>query len=612
LSYLDILDRHGLARTGGRIWAERWVEMVPNSARHAGGTVAATKDGELLLGFAAWRDNPAAASRALSALEKEIRDDWRGCLDKRLGEPVPLHLAKRPGELVRDLFTEEELFALKGMERLATFEEFELVARNWQRYAKDYFERNPSTLQATSTDNVIAYSRREEVKPSHDSYLDYLCRQSHMIKMAVEQYTRGLDVRISIADLRRHAYIVAGTGGGKTELLKVLAHQLAGTDAGVLVIDPHGALAEDVAHFEYFADNWRDRLVYLDASDHKARPCINPFDGLAESAVRDEAGELASALQELLEERDTTASGSTLNMRLMVKNCVRVLLRTSAPDLRELYRFMNDSDNGDLVDLGKRSENEMLASYFAADFVAKERGTTKTAVRARLQEILDGDRMHLFCGPATVDVEKCLDAGRVVVMNLGGVDAGTSEAVGRFMMARLFSMAKRRGAERAGERRPVFVIADEAHLYLSRSAGEILAQARKFGVHLIAAQQSVDQGNDPEVQKLLMTQSAVKLVGVTSQDAATRRAFANVLDMEPETLKRMQRLQFAYSVDGREAVIFKPRSDLVDDGKMSNKQWADVLQEQRARFYRKPGSIRRTTPSAKDEGQPPKRLFPDE
>jgi hypothetical protein len=616
LSYVENFAPYEMGKGWWRTWVRIWRDKLSGAHKLAGGTLAATAAGELVLGWAAWVDNPQAAARVLPALYADFVREWQEVIDERLRQPVPADLANKPGETVRDLFAEAELWKVRLVEPVATFDQFQEVARSYQRYFKDWQQRRPNIGNESGIDNVVEYLKPEAIRPTYESYANYLRLRSNLFKRALNDGddAPGLEVRLPIADLRRHAYVVASTGGGKTELLKILAHQIAGTGAGVLVIDPHGPLAEAVGQFTEFADTWHDRLVYLDVADSLGRPCVNPFDGLAESTVRDEAGELASALQELLEDRKNAAPGSTINMRLMIKNCVRVLLRNSSSDLRELYRFMVDEDNGDLIDLGKRSENEMLASYFAVDFVAKERGATKTAVRARLQEILDGDRMHLFCGPATVDIEKCLDAGKVVVLNLGGVDAGTAEAVGRFMMARLFSMAKRRGAERAGARRPVFAIADEAHLYLSESAGDILAQARKFGVHLIAAQQRVDQGSDPEVQKLLMTQSAVKLLGVTSQDAGTRRAFANVLDIEPEALKRMRRLQFAVAIDGQEPAFFWPRSDLVDGGKMTAEQWVRMLDEQRARYYRKPGEVRnKPAPEVKgEEGQSKKRLFPDE
>lgn len=607
------------ARTWGRIWRER----LRDTHGLAGGTLAATAAGDLVLGWATWADNPTAAGRVLPGLYEALTREWRKVLDARLAQPVPEDLAEKPGERVSQLFTPDELAQARLTEPVATFDEYQEVARHYSRYLKQWQEHPVMLYEetgeeerglGTGKDNVLAYTSAEQAKPTAEGYIEYLRRRHGLFRLALKESDQpaGLEVRLPMTSLREHAYVVAGTGGGKTELLKVLAHQIAATDAGVLVIDPHGKLAEDVAQFAEFADTWRGRLVYLDAADAQARPCLNPFSGLVDSPVRDEAGELADALQEILEGDDSTGTGSTLNMRLMVKNCVRVLLRTSSPDLRALYRFMSDADNGDMVDLGKRSENDMLASYFAADFSVKERAVTKTAVRARLQEILDGDRMHLFCGPATVDVEKCLDAGKVVVLNLGGVDSGTGEALGRFMMARLFSMAKRRGAERGGPRRPVFVIADEAHLYLSRSAGSILAQTRKFGVHLIAAQQSVSQGSDPEVKKLLMTQTAVKLVGVTSQDAATRAAFASVLTIAPAALKQMRRLQFAMSVDGMEPALFWPRSDWVDAGRMTSEQWSELLDEQRSRYYRKPGQRQQSSPVAQQErAEAPPQLFPD-
>ena len=569
----------------------------------------------MLLGFAPWGDNPGAASRVLTGVYDALVREWRKTLSAHLSRPLPDHLAEKPGERVGDLYSPEELNKIRWGEPVASLEEYLEATRHFQRYVAAWQKDGRDALaDEDAKTNVVAYTKAEDAEPNAQGYLRYLRKRHPFFRDVLEPGSRdtGLDVHLNADALRRHAFVVSSTGGGKSELLKVLAHELAATDAGVLVIDPHGELATDVGRFPDFSRDWSGRLVYLDAANRAVRPCLNPLAGLQDDRDRDEAGELADALQELLEDTNTTGAGSSLHMRVMFKNCLRVLLRTRNPDLRGLYRFMNDADNGDLVDLGKRSGNEMLAAYFAHDFNAPERAATKIALRSRLQEIMDGDRLHLFCGVPTVDIDRQLAAGQVVILNLGGLDAKTAEALGRFTIARLFSMAKRRADVPPEERRPVFVIADEAHLYLSRSAGDILTQTRKYGIHLIAAQQRTDQGH-PDVQKLLMALTAVKLVGITSQDAASRQAFGRVMAIPPTLLRQLQKHQFALSIDGAEPAIFWPRSDLVGDaGRMPAGLWAEVLQEQHRRYYRKPGAT-----AAPDDGErdtpdaSPSRLFPD-
>jgi hypothetical protein len=78
---------------------------------------------------------------------------------------------------------------------------------------------------------------------------------------------------------QKHTYITGGSGSGKSEVIKsFLWHYLTrNTYSGLVLIDPHGTLSEQVAMFKPNAEN--ERLIYIDpAIDHKHFPCLNPFD----------------------------------------------------------------------------------------------------------------------------------------------------------------------------------------------------------------------------------------------------------------------------------------------------------------------------------------------
>ena len=58
-------------------------------------------------------------------------------------------------------------------------------------------------------------------------------------------------VHVPSDDRRRHTYITGGSGAGKSELLKLLIessmHDV--EESAVVVLDPHGDLVEQVAHW---------------------------------------------------------------------------------------------------------------------------------------------------------------------------------------------------------------------------------------------------------------------------------------------------------------------------------------------------------------------------
>jgi len=58
----------------------------------------------------------------------------------------------------------------------------------------------------------------------------------------------GHEFRLSIEDLYRHCYIIGQRGSGKTTFIKLLVHRLRELrDATIVVIDPHGDMARELA-----------------------------------------------------------------------------------------------------------------------------------------------------------------------------------------------------------------------------------------------------------------------------------------------------------------------------------------------------------------------------
>ena len=60
---------------------------------------------------------------------------------------------------------------------------------------------------------------------------------------------RGESVAVSLDALRSHAYIVGGTGTGKSRLLRVIIEQDIAACHGVCVVDPHGDLCDALIRY---------------------------------------------------------------------------------------------------------------------------------------------------------------------------------------------------------------------------------------------------------------------------------------------------------------------------------------------------------------------------
>lgn len=68
-----------------------------------------------------------------------------------------------------------------------------------------------------------------------------------------------------------------------------------------------------------------------------------------------------------------------------------------------------------------------------------------------------------------------------------------SSTVGKFIIAQLTGIAMRRSDKPIFLRTPTYLLVDEFHNYMTGSISKILAETRKYGLHLVASHQSLSQ-----------------------------------------------------------------------------------------------------------------------
>ena len=428
--------------------------------------------------------------------------------------------------------------------------------------------------------------------PDLPGYLAHLA--THDPDLAAFFYRR-LAARIPEADRAKHTYVLGKSGSGKTELLKLFIHaylrQPLSTRPTLLVIDPHGDFAEQVAQ-------WRDNLGAGGVAEHLAYidPFLDPNERMVPTfnpltlpqptphRVDNTAQALVGAFREML--HDTTLSNQ---MKALLVPCLSVLLTRPGSTLAELMRFMDDDRNEDLVELGTRVDNPSHADFFASGrFYATTYQSTKASLATKLQSLLNSHSFYrLTVGENTFDLGELMDSRKLVVFNLakGRLGSDTSEAYGRFLLALLQANALGRQALHVTKRVPVQVFIDEFANYISPSMAEILAESRKYKVHMTMAQQFLGQGMDTEFRRAILANTQIKIAGLNSND--TRAALAKEMDTPPEDLGQLHTGQFMVKVGAKPAwKLHAPQFLLGNRHRMSRDDWHQVTHDQFQRYYR--------------------------
>lgn len=307
--------------------------------------------------------------------------------------------------------------------------------------------------------------------------------------MTAENRGVGVDGRVALlaSDLARHALVVGKTGMGKSRLLSALCREQAVEGQGFLLVDPHGDLAEDVR--STLPRKRRNDLVQFFAADG-ACPGLNPLKCrspqdryLAVSNVLDVCRKLwpdfwgprtEHVLRHVLLALSEVRSATLEDARLMLIDDAR---------RRWVLRQASDPSVGTFWGKEFPTFDRRLWAEIAAPILNK------------LGNLLAAPAVHavLTRRRPVLDPERAMDQGRIVVASLpkGGIGTDGALFLGALLLGEFTRATFARSRIPETERRPFMVVADEAASFASGPFLELVAEARKYGVALVLATQSL-------------------------------------------------------------------------------------------------------------------------
>lgn len=394
---------------------------------------------------------------------------------------------------------------------------------------------------------------------------------------------------------------MAGSGSGKSELLKVLilSHikQSERTET-VFLLDPHGDISSEVSRFKNHKKG--DALVYLslDLSPHHTF-CINPLDIGAGRTNPQLVGYMAECLTEVFREIVGANSAITANMGTLLNAVLSVLLKREGSTLTDLQRFMRDEQNEDLVEEAKRISTDGQKDFFQNAFYHSSYSATKAALYTKIQDLLNSQAFYrLTVGESTVDIQELMNSKKTVIFNLskGLIGQKAAPAFGRLIMGMVQGYSFARQTLPKSKRTPLFMYLDEFQNFITPSIETILAESRKYGIHLTLAQQFLGQDTSTALKGAILNNTAVKIAGTsegTSLEAI--KNFMNGVTKEEiqgaETGRFFVRVKPEGIVDTvlseNKAFAFRVTTAFLGNRyAMKPKQWERVKAEQIRRHYR--------------------------
>jgi hypothetical protein len=437
---------------------------------------------------------------------------------------------------------------------------------------------------------------------------------------------------VAIESLKKHCYIAAGSGHGKSELIKRLAYGLMKANKSVIVIDPHGKLAREIAQWKEFHQD-PDRLIYfaptLASQTLDIIPIINPISSLYKATNLDEVVEAFIEVMIAVIGEDGELS---TRMKTILKPCLYTLSEVENATIYDLFDFLDGYEdektktlnpktlnpktlnpktekwlNFARSTLSNQSQLDTLNSFFDPFYK-----TTKSSIRDRLRALLSSNALDrcLAGGHSTIDLENAMNSEKVIVFNLAGLGHETCGAFGRFILGAVQNLAMERQAIEEGERKPVFMFVDEADRFISDAVVQIYRETRKFGLYLGIVQQITGFGITHETFRAITGNSFVRFAGSGGGDAATIKDLSDLSGATTEEIKALSPLHFFVKEGNFESKQFCLLYDkngetrgaelLGNNNAMTPEQWEDLKRYQIARYYVRKGESEPTCHQKKE------------
>ena len=331
--------------------------------------------------------------------------------------------------------------------------------------------------------------------------------------------------RIAEADRLIHMYVVGATGSGKTKFLESLIRQDIDSRQGCGIIDPHGDLIDDlcaylaVSGLKQGEEFLREGIVLIDMTNPHSTVAFNPIEQLPGIPAGEQAAELISSFRRIW------ADSWGVRMEDLLRNSL-IALSEAQLSLVSLPRFLTDTTF-------RKSATVHLSHPIARDYFERferlsdrNRLTWAEPVLNKINALLANDRVRqLLAAPhSTVNLREVMDSGKILLVKLDkGRLKDSADLIGSLLLSKLQLAAFSRSDIPAWQRRPFYLYVDEFQNFASASFGVLLSEARKYGLSLVMAHQTLAQVPG-EIQSLILGNIGVQVVFRVNRSDAEKLA----------------------------------------------------------------------------------------
>ena len=314
-------------------------------------------------------------------------------------------------------------------------------------------------------------------------------------------------------DRLRHIVILGKTGSGKSNLLaSVLAQDLA-AGVGVVLLDPHGDLVEDVLPLVPRAR--RDSVRLLDARDREHPISFNIFREAGGGAT---PAMVAAHLVTVFRRHWADAWGPRLEH--VLRQGVMAVAEDPRATLLFLYQFLtNDVLRKKVVG---RLRDPLVRFFWATEFprYARHEAEVLSPILNKLGAFLADPGIRHIVAPerSRLQIGKLVREPGILLARLAASDLG--EQGSHLLGGLLVTAVQLHAWSRPRSGVPIYLVIDEFQHFVTDSLATLLSESRKFGVGLVLAHQYLGQLTPTLRDAVLGNVGSLIVFRVGAEDAA--------------------------------------------------------------------------------------------
>lgn len=320
-----------------------------------------------------------------------------------------------------------------------------------------------------------------------------------------------------------HSHCLARTGHGKSAtLFQIVKEDIDEGTASVIVIEPKGDLVRDISYLSAFAHSNRLQII-----DPKYTPACNFFalhERLASYPDNQKRQLVANIISQYSQALSALDAETSINQRTALAYVVELVFAMNGT----IWDFLSiiedparDYDKSTVVppfmEYIKSADRDFFINQFYGGMVPVSRKSLGMKIRFLMKSAPQFESMF-GANTSKIDLyERMQTPGSVTLINTseGTLTPDASSFFGRLMLSQILNGALERQATHAITH-PVYVVVDEAHLYIDQNIEKFLLQTRSAKVGITLAHQQLKDlkaARDTVVQ-----QPAIKIAAPSSED----------------------------------------------------------------------------------------------